>query len=104
MFHNFLGSGWWVALSVHGLGPVWGVTSDMHGDIWHSQWVRQKPKHLDNFEVQLPPSIVSSQPTPPHDDSVVYPFSHFVCYDKFSQSHKAFLTAIASHDEPKTYF
>lgn len=34
---------------------------------------------------------------------MVHPISHFVFYDKFSHSHKAFLVAINSNDEP-SYF
>lgn len=34
---------------------------------------------------------------------MLYPISQFVSYDNFSQSHKAFVAAIMSHDEPKTF-
>ncbi|KAJ0540475.1 putative RNA-directed DNA polymerase [Helianthus annuus] len=34
---------------------------------------------------------------------MLHPLSNFVSYEKFSSSHKAFLAAIDSHDEPKTF-
>lgn len=34
---------------------------------------------------------------------MVYPLSSFVAYDKFSNSHHVFLTAITNHDEPKHF-
>nr|KYP68722.1 Retrovirus-related Pol polyprotein from transposon TNT 1-94 [Cajanus cajan] len=34
---------------------------------------------------------------------MVYPLSNFVSYDHFSHRHRAYLAALGSHDEPKTY-
>ncbi|KAL0422710.1 UNVERIFIED_CONTAM: Copia protein [Sesamum latifolium] len=70
----------------------------------HSQRVRRQPKHFEEYEIDLPPSIAQSQPAPHSGNSVVYPLSHYVSYDKFSQSQKAFLAAITSYDEPKSFF
>ncbi|OMO64840.1 Integrase, catalytic core [Corchorus capsularis] len=64
---------------------------------------RTQPKRFDGFDVQLPPSTVPAQPTLPSANSSVYPLSHYVSYDRFAHSHKAFLAAITSHDEPKHF-
>ncbi|CAH9133803.1 unnamed protein product, partial [Cuscuta epithymum] len=68
-----------------------------------SDRTRRLPKHLDNFETDLPPSLDHSRPTASSVNSTVYPLSDFISYEKFSSSHKAFLAAITSRDEPK-YF
>lgn len=34
---------------------------------------------------------------------MVHPLSNFVSYENFFDSHKAFLTAITSNDEPKNF-
>ncbi|KAL0399838.1 UNVERIFIED_CONTAM: Copia protein [Sesamum radiatum] len=70
----------------------------------HSQRVRRQPKHFEEYEIDLPPSIAQSQSAPHSGNSVVYPLSHYVSYDKFSHSQKAFLAAITSYDEPKSFF
>ncbi|CAH9112219.1 unnamed protein product [Cuscuta epithymum] len=64
---------------------------------------RKIPKHLDNYEVQLPPSLDHSRPITNSVNSKPYPISDFISYEKFSSTHKAFLAAITSRDEPK-YF
>lgn len=64
---------------------------------------KTQPKHLQNFVTELPPSVDHSRPTASSGDSTVYPISNYVSYDRFSHSHKAFLAAITSRDEPK-YF
>ncbi|CAH9129165.1 unnamed protein product [Cuscuta epithymum] len=65
--------------------------------------IRKYPKHLEDYEIDLPPSLDHSRNTAHSANSTVYPISHFIRYDKFSPSHKAFLAAITSRDEPK-YF
>ncbi|CAH9145017.1 unnamed protein product [Cuscuta epithymum] len=65
--------------------------------------IRKFPKHLENYEIDLPPSLNHSLPTANSADSTVYPLSNFINYEKFSLTHKAFLAAITSRDEPK-YF
>lgn len=55
-------------------------------------------KHLEEFPMELPPSLEHSETT-----STTHPFSNFVSYEKFSKSHRAFLASITSHDEPKNF-
>lgn len=68
-----------------------------------SQRERCMPKYLENYEMTFPPSISPSTPTAPSISSTLYPMSQYVSYDNFSSSHQFFLTAITSHDEPKTF-
>lgn len=53
-----------------------------------------------DFEVDLFVSLDHAQPTLHSEPLTVHPLSHFVAYDKFSASHKAFLASITSRDEP----
>lgn len=66
---------------------------------------RQKaqPKHLSDYQVKLPPSINHMQPTSNQESSTVHPLSHYVSFEHFSNTHKAFLSAINTHDEPKSF-
>ena len=64
---------------------------------------RSQPAHFSDYAVDLPPSLKGSQPDSDQAHSTVHPLSHFVSYDKFSHSHKAFLTAIDSTDEPSCF-
>lgn len=64
---------------------------------------RTQPRHLKDFVVQLPPSVDHAQTPPSQDSSTVHPLSNYVSYEKFSKSHKAFLAAIDSNDEPKFF-
>lgn len=66
--------------------------------------IRQPPKYLKDYychaAVQDPPhSTLDPAPSP----GKPYPMSQYVSYNNFSISHKAFLSAILSHDEPKNY-
>lgn len=74
-----------------------------NNDTRKSQRQKSKPKHLQEFETDLPPSIDHSPPRTNSAASSVYPLSNFVSYDNFSTTHKTFLAAITSRDEPK-YF
>jgi len=65
---------------------------------------RTQPKRLDDYVVNLPPSVDNSQPTANQATSTVHPLAHYISFDKFSESHKVFLAAINSHDEPKTFY
>ncbi|CAH9126270.1 unnamed protein product [Cuscuta epithymum] len=65
---------------------------------------RKLPKHLADYETDLPPSLDHSRSTAHSVDSTVYPISNFINYDKFSKSHKVFLAAITSRDEPKYFY
>lgn len=74
----------------------------------HNEPVREKrnktqPKHFGDYFVQLPPSVDHAQSPPNQDSSTVHPLANFVSYKNFSESHKVFLAAIDSNDEPK-YF
>lgn len=69
----------------------------------HSERIRTLPKHLEDYEVDLPPSITVFPSDTTSGNSVLYPISNFISYDKFSPSHKAFLVAISSRDEPKNF-
>ncbi|KAM0052273.1 putative RNA-directed DNA polymerase [Helianthus debilis subsp. tardiflorus] len=64
---------------------------------------RSRPSHFEDYVVQLPLSIDHARPASNQQSSTVCPLSNFVSYDKFSDSHKAFLAAISAHDEPKSY-
>ncbi|GJT30999.1 putative RNA-directed DNA polymerase [Tanacetum coccineum] len=65
--------------------------------------VRTQLACLKDFHVYLPPSIDSSRPDSNQGHSTVHPISNFASYDNFSSSHKIFLAAIESHDEPKSF-
>lgn len=64
---------------------------------------KTQPAHLKDFHVDLPSSIDHSRPVSNQDPSTVHPISNFVSYDNFSNSHKSFLAAIESNDEPKNF-
>lgn len=64
---------------------------------------RTKPTRLQEFEVELPPSIDHSHSHVNTASSTVHPLSHFVSYKNFTNSHKAYLSAISSQDEPKHF-
>lgn len=70
-----------------------------HGEIRRGA----RSPHQHDFDIDLPPSLQYAQSTTHSATSKVYPLSNYVAYDKFTASHKAFLSAITSHDEPK-YF
>ncbi|CAH9138265.1 unnamed protein product [Cuscuta epithymum] len=72
-------------------------------DIRRGNRLRLLPKHFTEYDVDLPPSLVHSQPTTNQADSIMYPISNFITYERFSNKHKAFLAAITSHDEPKQF-
>ncbi|CAH9129500.1 unnamed protein product, partial [Cuscuta epithymum] len=63
---------------------------------------RRLPKHLTEYDTDLPPSLDYSQITN-QGTSAIYPISNFITYEKFSDKHKAFLAAITSRDEPKRF-
>ncbi|GJV12683.1 retrovirus-related pol polyprotein from transposon TNT 1-94 [Tanacetum coccineum] len=65
--------------------------------------MRTRPTYLDDYEVQLPPSIDHKQPTSSRESSTVHSLAHYVSYDNFTNTHKAFLSAITSNNEPKHF-
>ncbi|KAK1440796.1 hypothetical protein QVD17_06628 [Tagetes erecta] len=67
------------------------------------QRIKIRPKRLGDFVVDLPPSIDHALPTANQQPSTVHSLAHFISYNKFSNNHKAFLAAISSTDEPKTF-
>ncbi|GKD41858.1 retrovirus-related pol polyprotein from transposon TNT 1-94 [Tanacetum coccineum] len=64
---------------------------------------RSQPARLSDYHVKLPPSIDHAKPASSEASSTVHPLSNFVSYEKFSGSHKAFLAAITSGNEPKNF-
>jgi hypothetical protein len=64
---------------------------------------RSRPARLDGFEVNLPPSLDHTQSSLHQDSSTVHPLAHFISYDNFTNTHKAFLTAITANNEPKHF-
>jgi hypothetical protein len=61
------------------------------------------PKRFEDFEVQIPPSVDRKRTTTHQSSLTVHPFAHYISYDKFTDSHKAYLAAISSHNEPKNF-
>ncbi|KAJ9540013.1 hypothetical protein OSB04_026519 [Centaurea solstitialis] len=74
-----------------------------HEPVRKGDRTRYRPKLFDSYETELPPSLDHPPPTSNSSTSTVHPISQFVSYDRFSRSHKIYLAAITSHDEPK-YF
>ncbi|KAD6455029.1 hypothetical protein E3N88_09735 [Mikania micrantha] len=68
-----------------------------------SKRTKSQPKHLKDYEVRLPPSIDHEQSTSNQRSSTVHPLAHYISYDKFTNTHKAFLAAITSNSEPKSF-
>lgn len=64
---------------------------------------RTKSKHLDGFITNLPPLIDLLVTISNPDATRPYPISQYVMYNKFSKPHRAFLAAITSATEQKTF-
>ncbi|OMO49485.1 Reverse transcriptase, RNA-dependent DNA polymerase [Corchorus capsularis] len=68
---------------------------------------RQVSKTLSGYDYTLPPSLLPASSTShspaPSANSTVYPLSHTISYSKFFNTHVAFLAAISSIDEPKSF-
>ncbi|KAK9050950.1 hypothetical protein SSX86_027575 [Deinandra increscens subsp. villosa] len=64
---------------------------------------KTQPRHLSDYEVKLPPSVDHARPATNQEPSTVHPLANFISYEKFSNCHKAYLTAIDSNDEPKHF-
>ncbi|GJR35000.1 putative RNA-directed DNA polymerase [Tanacetum coccineum] len=77
--------------------------SDSNNFVEPSKRNRTRPTYLDDYEVQLPPSIDHKQPTSSRESSTVHSLAHYVSYDNFTNTHKAFLSAITSNNEPKHF-
>lgn len=65
--------------------------------------VKERPKYMRIYETKYVGITDHSQPPPDSGTSTIYPLSHFVFYERFSHSHKAFLAAITSNDEPNFF-
>ncbi|KAJ9561136.1 LOW QUALITY PROTEIN: hypothetical protein OSB04_006296 [Centaurea solstitialis] len=65
--------------------------------------VKLPSSRLQDYEVTLPPSVDHAKPVPDRTSSTTYHLSNYVSYNKFSASHKAFLAAITSVNEPKSF-
>ncbi|CAH9133273.1 unnamed protein product [Cuscuta epithymum] len=71
-------------------------------EVRRSDRIRRLPSHLAAFDTDLPPSLTHSRPAN-SAGSTQYPISNFLNYERFSTKHRAFLVAISSHNEPKTF-
>lgn len=65
---------------------------------------RHAPRHLDDYVCNLSQSIDPNQVTLQLANSgTPYPLSNHFSYNSFSPNHQAYLAAITSFDEPKTF-
>ncbi|KAC9553683.1 hypothetical protein E3N88_45641 [Mikania micrantha] len=72
---------------------------------------KSQPQKYKDYQVKLPPSVdhahsIPNQAPDPISNqtaSTVHPLANYMSYNNFSPTHKAFLAAITSHDEPKTF-
>ncbi|GJZ91070.1 putative RNA-directed DNA polymerase [Tanacetum coccineum] len=64
---------------------------------------KSQPTRLSDYHVKLPPSVDHAKPASSEASSTVHPLCNFVSYEKFFLSHKAFLAAITSGNEPKNF-
>ncbi|XP_076949064.1 uncharacterized protein LOC143621579 [Bidens hawaiensis] len=81
--------------------PITQIETEREEPTWEKR-TRTRPARINDYVVNLPPSIDQASPESSQQSSMVYPIANFISYDKFSDSHKAFLTAISLNDEPKT--
>ncbi|GJU66908.1 integrase [Tanacetum coccineum] len=65
--------------------------------------VKLPSSRLQNYEVTLPPSVDHARPVPDRTSSTVHSLSNYVSYNNFSASHMAFLAAVTSVNEPKSF-
>ncbi|KAJ0790830.1 putative RNA-directed DNA polymerase [Helianthus annuus] len=68
-----------------------------------SKRTRIPSKRLDGYEVKLPPSVDHQRTTPSQPSSTVHSLAHYVSYEKFTNSHRAYLTAISENNEPTNF-
>lgn len=87
---------------VESYSPSYNLNQNQHKS-WRSTRTRTKPKRLDDFVTDLPPSLKHMTAISTLETSIVHLISQIVYYDRFSKTHRAFLAAITSHDEPKNF-
>lgn len=51
---------------------------------------KSRPMHLDDFEVELSPSVDHAPPMHDQWSSTVHNLAKFISFDKFTDSHKVF--------------
>ncbi|GJX35613.1 hypothetical protein Tco_0247170 [Tanacetum coccineum] len=64
---------------------------------------KSQPARLSDYHLKLPPLVDHAKPASSEASSTVHPLSNFVSYEKFFGSHKAFLAAITSGNQPKNF-
>ncbi|GJZ36437.1 putative RNA-directed DNA polymerase [Tanacetum coccineum] len=77
--------------------------SDSNNFVETAKRNRTRPTYLDDYEVPLPQSIDHKQPTSSPESSTVHSLAHYISYDNFTNTHKDFLSAITSNNEPKHF-
>lgn len=78
-------------------------TSVVNDESIREKRIRKQPARFNDYVVKLPPLIGQTSPAANQESSTVHSIANFVSYEKFSDSHKAFLAAISLNDEPKTF-
>lgn len=68
-----------------------------------TQQERRPQGHLKDYVCGRVVTLSSDHSAPKASACKAYPLLHYICYSKFSSTHKAFLAAINSHDEPTNY-
>lgn len=76
-----------------------------HTLIWDIRPKRDQtqPKRLNNFIVELPPSVDHAHCTSTQGAATVHPITNYLSYNIFLTLTKPFLSAITTTDEPKTF-
>ncbi|KAM0069913.1 putative RNA-directed DNA polymerase [Helianthus debilis subsp. tardiflorus] len=72
-------------------------------ETFRSTRTRSQPSRFKDYAVNLPPSVDHANSTSNQGNSTAHPLAYYISYTKFSSNHKAFLSAIDSHDEPKSF-
>ncbi|KAD6119214.1 hypothetical protein E3N88_10485 [Mikania micrantha] len=74
-----------------------------HNESSRATRTKVQPQRLKDYQVKLPPSVDHAHPETDQASSTVHPLANYISYNNFSSNHKAFLSAITAHDEPKTF-
>lgn len=91
------------SLSNDGLAP--NPYSPSQPPLHQSSRTHSRPSHLNDYVCSSAngPSVLSPTSNSDSSTGTLYPISKYICYDKSSASHFAFLTNISSTDEPESY-